>query len=248
MPLISAVVLTKNNASTITPLLESLSVLPEVILLDNGSVDQTLEIGRSFPNVRVEITPFTTFGELRNLGATLATHNWILAIDADESLPLETQDFITTTNLNSKKIYTFPFHNFFQGKLIKGCGWHPDYHPRLYDKTKAHFSLDRVHEKLIATDCTEEKLSCPIYHVSYQSIGDFLRKMQTYSDLFAIQHKETKNSSLSKAIRHGLYAFFKSYVLQRGFLDGKEGFIISLYQSQTAYYKYLKLAEIKEKP
>jgi glycosyltransferase involved in cell wall biosynthesis len=248
MPLISAVVLTKNNASTIKTLLDSLSILPEVVLLDNGSTDETLEIGSSFSNVKIEKSPFTSFGELRNLGASFATHDWILAIDADESLPLETQNFIISAHLDSKKIYTFPFRNFFQGKLIKGCGWHPDYHPRLYDKRKAQFSLDKVHEKLISKSCSEEKLSCPIHHVSYQSVSDFLRKMQTYSDLFALTHCDTKKSSLSKAIGHGLYTFFKSYFLQKGVLDGREGFIISLYQSQTAYYKYLKLAEMKKKP
>ncbi len=240
---ISAVVLTKNNAKTIKILLDSLSVIDEVILVDNGSEDETLEIAKNYSKVKILKTRFTTFGELRNLGADHAKNDWILAIDADESLPLETQECLRLTPLSPKKVYTFPFHNFFEGKRIKGCGWHPDYHCRLYSKKTGRFSLDKVHEKLLAPDCTEEKLKCPIYHVSYQSISDFIHKMQIYSELFAEQNKTGKKSSFSKAVVHGAFAFIKSYFIKKGFLDGKEGFIISLYQSQTAYYKYLKLYE-----
>ena len=91
------------------------------------------------------------------------------------------------------------------------------------------------------------RLKNPMFHTPYRSIADFLSKMQIYSTLFATQHKEKKKSSLSSAIFHGFFAFIKSYILKRGFLGGKEGFIISFYNGECAFYKYLKLAEISYK-
>jgi hypothetical protein len=90
-------------------------------------------------------------------------------------------------------------------------------------------------------------LSSPMIHTPYRSMKDFLAKMQSYSTLFAEQHKGKKSSSLPKAIAHGSFAFLKSYLLKKGLLDGKEGFIISLYNGHTAFYKYMKLLELNRK-
>jgi hypothetical protein len=95
-------------------------------------------------------------------------------------------------------------------------------------------------------DLTIKKLNSPIYHYSYEKIEDFLRKMQKYSTLFAKQYHLKKKSSTFKAIYHAIFTFFKTYFLKRGFLDGKEGVIISTYNANAAFYKYLKLAEINK--
>jgi hypothetical protein len=92
----------------------------------------------------------------------------------------------------------------------------------------------------------EVPLRHPLYHYSYASVTDFLSKMQTYSTLFATQNQGRKSSSMSKAVLHGLAAFFKSYVIKKGFLGGTKGFEISVYNANTAFYKYLKLAELNQ--
>lgn len=233
--MISACILTKNNERTIQRCLDSVKELDEVLILDTGSTDSTLDIAKTYCNVHIHSTPFTGFGSLRNKASELARNDWILALDADEVLTALPNELQPTC------IYSFPFHNYFNGKWIKWCGWYPDRHMRLYNKTTTRFSGDKVHEKILPADLTEIKLTTPILHYSYDSIDDFLSKMQYYSTLFQQQHAG-KNASIFKALFHSWWAFFKSYILKRGFLGGREGFIISQYNAHTAYYKYLKLA------
>lgn len=243
----SVVILAKNSADTIAQTLESVGQFPEVILLDSGSTDATLSICRNFSNVRIYKSSFLGFGSLRNLAATYATFDWILSLDSDERLSEDLQRELRELQLDPQLVYSFPFHNYLGEKWIRWCGWYPDRHIRLYHRKMTSFSLDRVHEKILQKGVVEKKLRNPILHLSYRSISDFLRKMESYSSLFAEQNQHKKKSSMGKAIVHGSYSFFKSYILQRGFLGGSAGFLISLYNSQTSFYKYLKLQEYNQK-
>jgi len=240
---VSVVILTKDSASTLQKTLDSVRNFQEVIVLDTGSKDTTKEIVHSYPNTKWYEHPFSGFGRLRNLGVSYANSPWVLSLDSDEVLPLETLEKILSQKLDESKVYSFPFHNYFNGKWIRWCGWYPDRHIRLFPKERAQFSSDFVHEKVLYQDLQEERLETPIQHFSYHKIGDFLEKMQKYSTLFAEQNRYKRASSLGIAILHGVYAFIKSYLLQGGFLGGKEAFIIAMYNSQVSYYKYLKLWE-----
>lgn len=243
MSTISVLILAKNSEKTIKKTLESLRDFKQVVVIDTGSKDLTKEIVRSFSNTRLYEHPFSGFGALRNLAMTYVTSEWVLSLDSDEVLTQGAVKELLSKKLDEQKVYSFPFHNYFNDKLIKWCGWYPDRHVRLYPKNKAHFSSDFVHEKVVYQGLQEEKLLTPIEHYSYREIADFLEKMQRYSTLFAEQNRYKKTSSPLKAILHGCFAFFKSYILKRGFLGGAEGFIIAFYNSQTSYYKYLKLWE-----
>lgn len=239
--MISVCILTKNAAATLRGTLDSVRTFPEVLILDNGSTDETCSIASTYPNVRIVSTPFIGFGPLRNLAAQLASHDWILALDSDEVLsPLLLQE-IQGLSLNDQFAYVFSRHNYYNGKRIRGCGWDPEYIARLYHRNTARYSDAKVHESLISYQ--EFVLQFPLLHTPYRSTADFLSKMQHYSTLFAEQYKGKRKSSLAKAILHGIYAFFRSYFLKRGLFCGKEGFVISLYNANTAFYKYLKLAE-----
>ncbi len=240
--MITVTILTKNNEKTLGSVLESVKEFDEVILLDTGSTDATLELAQIYPNVKVFHSPFTGFGPLHNLAANHATHDWVLSLDSDEVLTPKLAVELLTLDLDPKKVYSFPFDNYFNGKHIKWCGWYPDRHTRLYNKRVTSFTDDKVHERIQTKGLTEIKLKYPVNHYSYRSISDFLRKMETYSNLYAEQNAHKKKSSLTKALLHGGFAFIKSYVVKRGFLGGKEGYIISLYNGQTTFYKYLKLA------
>lgn len=241
--MISVTMLTKNNEQTIHSALRSVESLAEVVIIDTGSTDKTLEIARSFSNVRIFEHPFTGFGALKNLAMSYTTNDWILSLDSDEVLSQDALQEICEMNLDPETVYSFPFHNYFNGKWIRFCGWYPDRHIRLYNKTKTSFTASFVHERIDAESCSVVNFSHPIEHFSYLKIEDFIRKMQSYSTLFAEQNQYKKESSLMKAILHSWYAFFRSYILQRGALGGREGFIIAVYNAQTTFYKYLKLWE-----
>jgi len=239
---ISVTLLTKNNEDTLEATLRSLASFPEILLYDTGSTDKTLEIARTFPNVHVQQGLFSGFGPTHNLVSSLAKHDWILSIDSDEELSPELVAEIHALPLNPTHVYALRRHNYFNGKHIRWCaGWHPDIVVRLYHRKKTRFTDAAVHERVITQGLLTVTLSSPLYHTPYRNMSAFLQKMQTYSTLFAEQ--STTSSSLFKALVHSWFAFFKSYILKRGFLGGKEGFIISAYNGHTAFYKYLKLAE-----
>ena len=241
--MISVTILVKNGERHLEKVLMALARFDEVALLDTGSTDKTLEIASRFPNVSIHKSPFLGFGPSHNLISELAKHDWILSIDADEIPSEKLVDEILATNLTPKYIYSVWRKNFYRGKWIKGCGWYPDRVVRLYNKKATSFSNARVHECVLKNDLKEIAFTEPLYHYPYNDVGDFLTKMQSYSTLFAEQNKGKKKSSLLTAIGHGSFAFIKSYFLKRGFLLGHEGFVISLYNAHTAYYKYLKLLE-----
>lgn len=241
--MITATILTKNNEKTIARTLESTKFLSEVIILDNGSTDKTLEIAASYPHVKIEKHSFIGFGPLHNLAAKASSNDWILSIDSDEVITPELQKELQSISLNTSSTYSFPFKNYFNGKHIKWCGWYPDRHTRLYHREVARFSSEILHEKILGADLNSVSLNAPIVHYSYNSISDFLKKMERYSTLFAEQYKGKRRSSLCTAVLHGFFAFFKSYILKRGIFGGREGYIISAYNAHTAYYKYLKLLE-----
>lgn len=239
--MISVTILVKNGERHLKKALDSLQAFDEIVLYDTGSTDGTLEIAKSYPNVSIYQRTFTEFGKARNEAAQLAKHSWILSIDSDEVVSSELANEILALSLNVNTIYALPFYNYFNGKHIKWCGWYPEKHVRLYNREKTAFSESMIHEKVMKKDLKEKTLSHPIHHYSYENISDFLIKMERYSSLFAEQYKHKRKSSPSIALYHAMGAFFKSFFLKRGFLGGFEGFLISCYNSHTAFYKYLKL-------
>lgn len=246
--MISVTVLTKNSQECLAATLASLQKFPEVIVYDSGSTDSTFEIAQKFPNVKIISGQFIGFGPTHNVASSLATHDWILSVDSDEVLSLGLVDEILNLQLDPQKAYQIERHNYYNGKWIRWCGgWYPDPVVRLYNRDSTRFTTDAVHEKIIVKDMKVTPLASSMIHTPYRTMGDFLAKMQTYSTLFAEQNKGKKSSSLGKAITHGSFAFLKSYLLKKGFLGGKEGFVISLYNGHTAFYKYLKLSELNKK-
>ncbi len=242
--MISVTILAKNAERHLQRVLEALRRFDEVILLDTGSTDATQQIAKQFSNVHIHEKPFTGFGEMHNFATSLAKNDWILSIDADEIATDELVDEIFALSLDPECVYTVSRHNYYRGKFIKGCGWYPDCPIRLYNRTKTAFTDAKVHESIICKGMQKRALIAPLLHFPYNSVSDFLAKMQSYSTLFAEQYQGKRKSSLVTALGHALFAFIKSYILKRGIFLGHEGFVISLYNAHTAYYKYLKLQEL----
>lgn len=244
---ISVTILTKNSAKYLEEVIASAKDFNEVLIYDNGSTDNTLEIAKKFPNVRIVQGTFDGFGPTHNKASNAAKNDWILSIDSDEPITPRMAQEIAQLKLDDGAVYSFPRDNYFNGKFIKWCGWYPDRVIRLYNRTKTKFSDAQVHESVIDTNMKRIEMKGALKHYSYGSISDFLTKMQSYSTLFAVQNQGKKSSSPLKAVLHGMFAFWKSYLLKRGFLGGYEGFIISAYNGHTAFYKYIKLYEANQK-
>lgn len=244
---ISVTILTKNSQDHIEEILSALHCFDEVVVYDTGSTDSTMDIARNFSNVTLFEREFIGFGPTHNLATKSAKNDWILSIDSDEVPTKELLDELKKLSLDSRTVYSFPRHNYFNGKFIRWCGWHPESVTRLYNRKQTRFSDHQVHEGVITDSMHLAPLKGVLKHYSYDSINEFLSKMQLYSELFAKQNAGKKSSSVFKALSHGFFAFFKCYFLKRGFMGGYEGFVISLYNAHTAYYKYLKLHEYNQK-
>ncbi|HEY3301745.1 MAG TPA: glycosyltransferase family 2 protein [Methylophilaceae bacterium] len=246
-PKLSVIIITKNEEDSILACLSSVKWVDEIVVLDSGSTDRTVEICRAF-GAKVDIAKdWQGFGKQKNRALALATHDWVLSIDADErvseALRLEIENTIKSTPQNTA--FQIPRSSSFCGQFINHSGWNPDYVTRLFKRDEAAFSEDIVHEKLI-TKCQTKKLSSPLIHLSYNNLEDVLLKLNRYStDGAAALMAKYKHSGLLSAIFRGLWAFIRTYILKLGILDGRMGFILAVYNAETTYYKYLKLMALR---
>ncbi len=242
---LSATILTKNSARRINEVLAALDWCDEVVVLDTGSTDDTLARAAKFPNVAIHRLPgpFPGFGIAHRHAVALARYDWILSIDSDEVVSPELAAEIRALSLDTETVYTIPFRNYFNGRHITTCGWSPDRHERLFCRRATNFCSSEVHERVQTANLSVVTLRHPIDHYSYDSLADFLRKMNAYAALFAEQNAGKKKAGPVKAVTRSVWAFFKSYVLERGITQGQAGLVISAYKSQVVFWKYLMLAE-----
>ena len=245
---VSVTMLVKNADKYLQSVLAALADFDEIVLLDNGSTDNTLAIAGQFENVKIHFHEFNGFGPMKNLAASFAHNDWIINIDSDEIFPAELVNEIRQLNFSDvNKVYSILRINHYRGKPIKTCGWYPDYVKRLYNRTVVNFNDKQVHESLdIPSNVELVKLQHTFNHYSFESAVGLINKMQQYTSLFAEQQKFRKRASVLSAIGHGLSSFFKNYVLKRGFMSGADGFVISFANASGAYYKYVKLAEANQ--
>ena len=273
---ISATILVKNAQDTIGECLESLREFDEIILLDNGSSDDTLKIAREFDalygNLRIYSSEFIGFGALKNLAISYASNDWIFSIDSDEVLESHTLELLknlfgSESGSNSESsdtpkqstlhtgklpapntIYALPRKNLYNGEWIKACGWYPDFVTRIFNKTYTRFNDNIVHESIIIPkDAYLIKLDSGVKHYAFENITHLLDKLQKYSSLWAQQHTH-KSSSPLKAILRGSWTFVRNYFFKKGFLYGYKGFVISVCNALGVFFKYMKLYESTLRP
>lgn len=240
---ISIVLITKNEENSLKKCLDSLQAFDEVIIYDNGSQDKTLEIAKEYSNVVLSQGEFFGFGKTKKHAVSLAKNEWIFSIDADEVMSDELSKELLSMDLNTNTIYQVRRDNYYNNRHIKCCGWYPERIFRLFNKNSTDFNELAVHEKVEEKDLKQEKLIHPINHYSFHKVGDFLDKIQKYSEIYADEHKGKKSSSVLKAILRGKSMFIKSYIIKGGFRCGFEGFVISFFAGLGTCVKYLKLRE-----
>ncbi|NTV60764.1 MAG: glycosyltransferase family 2 protein [Chlorobiaceae bacterium] len=241
---ISVTVLTKNSEAYLSECLDALKPFSEVVILDNGSTDSTLAIAGRFSNVMVHEHPFIGFGPMKNLAVDKASNEWILSVDSDEIVTPELADEIAGIELDRNCLYSFVRDNYYHGRLIRGCGWGNDRVSRLFNRVTTRFNDKLIHESVeIQEGMKTVLLNGRLKHYSYEDTSQLIQKMQQYSTLWANEHQERKKTSPFKAFLYAAIAFFKSYILKKGWMDGYEGLLISVSNANGSFYKYMKLYE-----
>ena len=244
---LSVVIITKNEAHAIADCLQSVAWADEVIVVDSGSTDDTIKICEQF-GAKVTVTDsWPGFGQQKNSALALATKSWVLSIDADERVTPELQHEIQqAVKSNAKASYRMPRSSSYCGQFIQHSGWSPDYVTRLFRRGYAQFSNDLVHERILPEDATLT-LTSPLLHISYINLEEVLDKINRYStDGATMSLSQGKTATLGKAIRHGTWAFIRTYFIRLGFLDGKIGFVLAISNAETTYYRYLKLSLLNQ--
>lgn len=240
---ISVTILAKNAQKTLFECLKSVERFDEVILLDNKSSDDTLKIAREFGNVKVYQSEFIGFGALKNLAISYAKNDWILSLDSDEVLEEGLIEELENISLIEGEFYSILRKNYYQGEWIKGCGWHPDWVKRIFNKNAIRFDDALVHEGLkIPKEYKEVRLKGCIKHYSFENVAHLVDKMQRYSSLWAEQNTHRTTSILDINLRT-FWTFIRNYLLKRGFLYGYKGFVISVCNALGVFFKYMKLYE-----
>jgi glycosyltransferase involved in cell wall biosynthesis len=236
---ISCVIIAKNAEDTIDDTLKSLQPFKEVILYNNNSTDNTKKIAQNYPNVRLIEGDFIGFGPTKNKASSFATNNWIFSLDSDEIIPLELIKELQTLQLkNEKELFIIKRDNYFLKKHIKHSGWGKDFLARLYNKEYHSFNNNVVHEHIaITTETIKTRLKNSFKHNAVTNINQFLQKVMNYSDLAS---KNKKSCSMTVVILKSLFAFFKTYFLQLGFLDGWRGLVIAISNFNGKFFRYIK--------
>ena len=240
---LSVTIITKNEEAAIAACLASVVWADEIVVLDSGSTDKTVEICKANGAIVHITTQWPGFGTQKNIALGLASHDWVLSIDADErvSVALRAEIEQALSDNLTDVAYQIPRSSSYCGQFMRYSGWWPDYVLRLFPKSQAIFSDDIVHEHVIFKG-EIKTLKNPLLHSSYTSLEEVLDKTNRYSSDGATKLAgRGKTASLSSAILHGLWAFMRTYVLRLGFLDGRMGFILAVSNAETTYYRYLKL-------
>jgi glycosyltransferase involved in cell wall biosynthesis len=239
---LSVIVITKNEAHNIATCLQSVLFADQLVVLDSGSTDGTVKIAEKMGAQVSQSSDWRGFGVQKNRALALARCDWVLSIDADERLSPDLQAEIASILTNPQfDAYNLPRLSSYCGQNMRHSGWYPDRITRLFKRDAATFSDDLVHEKII-TSRPVGQLNSYLLHESFASFESVLDKVNRYSTAGAqILFMRGKRASLGKALGHGVWAFFRTYVLRLGFLDGRMGLVLAISNAEGTYYRYLKL-------
>lgn len=249
---LTAVVITKNEEKNITKCLNSLSFVDEIIVVDSGSTDKTIEIVKSYQNVSLIQTEWFGFVENKRIGINHATHDWILWIDADEEVPEglanEWKVRIHQGTFHETGAIDFPRKTFFLGHWVKHSGWYPGRVIRFFHKKRAYLSDNILHEGVIPkTGYVVEHFQTDLLHYSYTSMYQYFDKMNKYGYAGAKEiERKRKIAFFPQILFQPLWTFFRFYILKRGFLDGRIGIIICMGAAFSNFIKYANFFFLKK--
>jgi len=250
LPTLSVIVIARNEARHIADCVRSAAFADEVVVLDSGSSDDTVDQARAAGAKVFVDADWQGFGVQKNRALALATGDWVFSLDADERITPVLREQLAQAIAAPRGHVAFAVnrHSSFCGQYMNHSGWYPDRVLRLFRRDAARFSNDLVHERVLA-DGPVGRLSGELLHESMRDLESALVKLDRYSSAGArdLQRRGVRGS-LASAIAHGAWAFFRTYVLRRGFLDGALGFVLAVSIAEGTYYRYLKLWLLDRQP
>ncbi len=238
---ISATIITFNEERNIARAIESLRCCDEILVVDSGSTDRTVEIAEKL-GARVVECPWRGYAAQKNAASEEATHDWILSLDADESLSESLEAEIWQLKKTGPRFdaYTMPRLAQYLGRWILHSGWYPDRKIRLFDRRKSRWVGDYVHES-VQVNGRLGHLDSNILHFTCGSLSEHLKVMDRYTTLAAEQMVAShKKIGWRHLVLDPPWTFFRAYILQRGFLDGVEGLSIAYMAALYNFVKYAK--------
>jgi len=245
---VSVVMIVKNEAKIIRPCLESASWADEIVVLDTGSEDNTVQICTEMGAKVFHLDKWEGFGKARQTAVKNATNDWIFSLDADEyaSNKLISEISHLRNNGFGYSAYRIEAKSYYLGKKINYCGWQNESHISLFNRRKGTYNDAVVHESLILTG-EVSRLKGIVHHHTYPTKDTHINKMIRYGELGAMKLKSMgKRSNPLKALLRGAFTFVKMYILRLGFLDGAHGFSLCKTTAWGTWYKYQRLWQLKK--
>ncbi len=249
MPKLSVCIICKNEQSRIEACLSSVIWADEIVLLDSGSTDKTLEIAEKYTDKIFSNPDWPGFGIQKSRAVDLASHDWVLSIDCDEIVTEALRDEILyqLERITSDQVIVLNRLTHFCGQFVYHSGWHPDPIVRLFNKQNYNFNQNLVHESVDCGNAPRIQLKNKLEHYTFEGLDKYLAKRNGYAKIWADERfKKGKTASSLKALSSAAFAFIRHYILRLGFLDGRVGLLISVIQMQYSFNKYMMLAILSD--
>ncbi|MFA5181858.1 MAG: glycosyltransferase family 2 protein [Syntrophales bacterium] len=274
---LSVAIITKDEEDNLSDCLRSVAFAAQIVVVDSGSRDGTLQIARDFGCDVFEEPWRGGFGAQKQFAIDQCRHPWVLVLDADERIPAETAAVIKRlTDTDPEEVrthfpslpadssrgsgsgpdrivsgatagYSFPRKNYFQGRWIRHAGWWPDRLVRLFRRGRGGMSPAAVHEGVEVNGVVED-LNVPLEHFTESDLSKILQKIDRYSSLGAKEaYDNGRRAMVGGAIFRAGLTFFQDYILRLGVLDGPQGLTLAVTDSANKFFKYAKLAEMSRK-
>lgn len=246
-PKITGLIITLNEQKNIADVIENISFVDEIIIVDSFSTDKTVEIAKTYDKVKVYQNPFENFTDQRNLALDFASHNWILFLDADERLTSDLKSEIIETihQEDTAEAYYFYRKFMFKDKPLHFSGWQTDKNIRLFKKDAARYSKERLVHEILRVKGRSKVMNHKLIHYSFIDYDSYKQKMINYARLKAkeLYMKEVKPNFFHFYIKP-TYKFIYAFIIRLGFLDGKRGFIICYLNALSVYHRYPFLKQL----
>jgi len=241
---ISCVIITLNASETLYRVLESAIFFDEVIVLDNGSSDQTIELAKSFTNTRVFESNFQGFGPTKKLAVSKATNDWVFSLDADEVISDELRQSLFEVDLSSENLIgVVKRENYLLGKKITHAGWGDDFLLRLFNRNFTNFNEKLVHEAVeIPEDANQFQIQGVLSHLAVERLDQMLLKVSRYS---ALRDEEANKIPLAMPFVFLIvvWKFLQTYFLRKAFLEGWRGVVIAFSNATSAFWHHARRYE-----
>jgi len=242
---LSVTVIALNEEANIVPCLESVRFADEIVVVDSGSTDRTVELARNLTD-RIFSSDWRGFAGTKNFALEQASGEWVFSLDTDERVPEGLREEILNVVKADGPLagYKTPRKNYVGGRWIRHLGWYPDYTLRLFRRSQGRFRERQVHEEVEVAGPVGF-LHTPLEHYSYRNLSEYAARQDRYARLAAREMlKAGRRPFPGELLWRPALTFFNLFVLKRGFMEGALGLKLSLASSRYNFLKYHYLREL----